>query len=36
LGSTAGTESTIGSARRSIHMKEYGVSLFGVGMAVSL
>ena len=28
-------EITIGSARRSIHSSEYGVSLFGVGIAVS-
>jgi len=27
---------TIGSARKSIHTSEYGVSLFGVGIAVSL
>ena len=34
--STAGTEITIGSARRSSHSMEYGVSLFGVTTAVSL
>jgi hypothetical protein len=30
----AGTDSTIGSARKSIHSEEYGVSLLGVTIAV--
>jgi hypothetical protein len=34
--STAGTEITIGSARRSSQSIEYGVSLLGVTTAVSL